>query len=199
MQTGGRRRGFKSWFVEPYRQVKLGLLFLVLNLLFSALILSVFGYYIWDVYQAVATYFQLSGDQGGQILEKMQTPLIAGIVLIAVFMVSTILISVRYTHAIYGPLVSIHRFLDDTLEGRVARPLQLRESDQLKELAVKLNQVGERLSDHRRSGVLQPVYKFLDELLAGRRPEPLHIRESDQLSELASKLNRLRDQYKGSN
>ena len=37
MKQSGRRRGFKSWFVEPYRQVKLGLLFIVVNLVFSAL------------------------------------------------------------------------------------------------------------------------------------------------------------------
>ena len=196
MQTQGRRRGFKSWFVEPYRQVKLGLVFLVINLIFSGLILSIFGYYVWEVYRAVETYFQLSGDQANQILEKLRLPLAVGSGLIGVFVICTILASVRYTHEIYGPLVSIHRFLDDTLQGRVAKPLQLRESDQLKELAVKLNQLAERqLGDNRRNSLI-PIHKFLDDALAGIKPAPIQLRETDQLQELATKLNKFVDKFR---
>ena len=39
MKQSGRRRGFVSWFVEPYRQVKLGLIFLLLNFVFAGLTL----------------------------------------------------------------------------------------------------------------------------------------------------------------
>ena len=141
MKKSGRRRGFSSWFVEPHRQVKLGLMFILLNLTFSVLIFAVFGYYFLDVYQSMELYFELSGAQGGEVLEKFQGPMfIAGFLLLA-FVVTSFLLSVKYTHEIYGPLVSIHRFLDDLLGGETVEPINLRESDQLQELASKLNQV----------------------------------------------------------
>jgi len=146
MKPSSRRRGFISWFVEPYRQVKLGLIFLFLNLTFAGLIFLVFGYYLWDVYQAMAAYFQFSNQQNLEVLTKFQTPALLGSALLLVFVGLTILVSVRYTHRIYGPLVSIHRFLDELLSNQPVSPLLLRESDQLKELAEKLNHLAEQIT-----------------------------------------------------
>ena len=193
MKTTGRRRGFKSWFVEPYKQVKLGLMFLIVNLVFSALILTVFGYYTWDMYTAVSSYFHLTDEQSGLALAKFTTPLIVGGGLIALFVVCTILISVKYTHEIYGPLVSIHRFLDQYLEGKRPDHLQLRESDQLKDLADKLNTIAEVKGTDQRQSSMMPVYRFLDELTEGKKPKELKMRESDQLFMLLDKLNKLSD------
>lgn len=190
---GARRRGFTSWFVEPYRQVKLGLVFLVVNFVFAALIFGVFAYYLWDVYQAMVGYFELSGAQGGEILSKMATPMLWGAGLILVFVVTTILVSVKYTHAIYGPLVSIHRYLDDLLEEKRVSPLTLRDSDQLQDLATKLNKVSERYIIDQRQSSLVPVYRFIDELLQGQQPKPLEVRGSDHFKDLVNKLNKLAD------
>src|SRR4051812_77355 len=102
-----RRRGFKSWFVEPYKQVRLGLMFLLVNFVFSFLIVGVFGYFIMDMYSAVSTYFKLSGNESAMTMNKFIFPLAMGASLIVLFVVTTILVSVRYTHEIYGPLVNI--------------------------------------------------------------------------------------------
>jgi hypothetical protein len=190
--TAGRRRGLKSWLVEPYQQIKLGLIFLLLNILFSILILSVFGYFIWDVYSTLEAYFQLSKDQGLITLSKLSTPLLIGGLLLLVFVGLSILISVKYTHRIYGPLVSITRFLDEWLSEKTPRPLILRNSDELKELAARLNLLSEIYLGGKRGSSLQPVYKFIDTLIEGRIPEkPLSLRDSDRLEELCEKLNTL--------
>lgn len=191
MKPYGRRRGFKSWFVEPYRQVKLGLLFIVVNLIFSSLIFGIFGFYVWDMYSSVSVYFSLSSDQKELMLAKFTTPVVVGAGLIALFVVTTIMLSVKYTHRIYGPLVSIHRFLDALLEGRRPEPLHLRESDQLKDLAQKLNTLGEISGEDKRQSSLVPVYRFVDDLIAGKHPQDLKLRDTDQLNVLAEKLNAL--------
>ena len=191
MKPTGRRRGFKSWFVEPYRQVKLGLMFLIINLAFAGLIFGIFGYYIWDIYQTLAVYFKLSSDQSTEILLKFQTPVAVGMALIFVFVATSILVAVRYTHQIYGPLVSIHRFLDEYLEGGKVTPLALRESDQLKELAEKLNHLVSLQPNEKRQPNLRPIYSYLDEILAGKMPAPIHARESDAFYGLIERLNKL--------
>lgn len=187
----GRRRGFASWFVEPYKQVRLGLMFLLVNFVFAAMIIGVFGYYIFEMYGAVVTYFKLSQQESILAAQKFTLPLMAGAALIVVFVITTILVSVRYTHEIYGPLVSIHRFLDDVLSGRSAAPINLRESDQLQDLATKLNSVAERMLNDQRSGPMVAIHRYLDELLAGKTPQALKLRDDDQFAELASKLNKL--------
>lgn len=186
----GRRRGPSSWFVEPYRQVKLGLMFIVVNLVFAAAIFGVFGYYLVDIYQAMVVYFQLTPDQGGEILNKLHTPMISAVGLILFFIIVTILLSVRYTHAIYGPLVSIHRFLDDLLEGRKTQNLVLRESDQLQELAEKLNQLAAQ-SQSSHEDDLSRMNQFLGLVLEANNVAPLDLGPSPIQKELASKINSL--------
>lgn len=141
-----RRRGFASWFVEPYKQVKLGLVFLFLNILFAALIFGTFAYFLNDIFEALSTYFQMSGQESSVTMSKFQTPLVIAGVLVLAFVVTTILVSVRYTHRIYGPLVSINRFMDELLAGRKPAAIHLRESDQLQDLANKLNRLSDKLN-----------------------------------------------------
>jgi hypothetical protein len=189
MKRSGRRRGFSSWFVEPYRQVKLGLLFVLLNLMFAGLVLGVFGFYIYDIYQAISVYFALSHEQSAIILAKLQVPVVIGGLLVLAFVVLSVLISVKYTHEIYGPLVSIHRFLDDLLNGRRSAPIHLRESDQLKELAEKLNLLMERFGQDRREPPLAAFHRFMDQLENGESPDPIKLRQDDAWYPLAERLN----------
>lgn len=139
VKSKGRRGGVKSMLVEPYLQVKLGLMFIIVNIIFSILIFGVLTWYVWDVFGALRSYFELTGQDAGVAMDKLQFPLLFIGMLVLAFVGTTIYVAVQYTHQIYGPLVSINRFLDDALEGRQPGRLALRESDQLHELATKLN------------------------------------------------------------
>ena len=140
----GRRLGFRSIFVEPYLQIKLGLFIIILNLLFASAIGGVFSYYIYDVYQAISMYFELDQAENVMTWEKFQVPLLICGGLVISFIVLTLIITARYTHKIYGPLVNIHSFLDLALKGHKPEPLKLRSSDQLNDLAIKINQLYEK-------------------------------------------------------
>lgn len=142
------------------------------------------------MYSSVSGLFFCS-EQKELMLSKFTTPVVVGSGLIILFVVTTIMLSVKYTHRIYGPLVSIHRFLDALLEGRRAEPLHLRESDQLQDLATKLNTLGEVSGGDKRQSTMLPIYRFLDDLMLGQQPQALKVRETDQLSVLAEKLNTL--------
>jgi hypothetical protein len=191
MVQKGRRRGFRSLLVEPFEQVKLGLLFLLVNTLFAVLMLGTFGWYVWDIYKAVSVYFQLSHQESELALAKFYLPVGMIVGLVILFVATTLYVSIRYTHEIYGPLVSIHRFLDELLGGRKPPTINLRESDQLQDLAGKLNNVAERMMDDNRGGPMVAIHRFLDDLNAGRKPTPLALREGDHYRELATKLNTL--------
>lgn len=189
----GRRRGLKSWFVEPYQQVRLGVWFLLINCVFGGLIFAVYSYYVIEVYEAVTMYFQISGSESTEVFAKFRVPLAVGMALVAAFILTTILASVRMTHGFYGPLISIHRFLDDLLSGQAPKPIQLRDSDQLQDLVVKLNRLPrEMISFNEGRSQLTSIQKFLNDLLEGR---PGHLEGSDQdliLADIAKKMKKLR-------
>jgi hypothetical protein len=135
----GRRGGVRSMLVEPYFQVKLGLVFILVNLVFSVLIFGAMTWYVWDMFGALTTYFHLTGQDAGLAMDKLQGPMIVIGLLVLCFVLTTFRFAVSYTHKIYGPLVSINRFLDDAIEGKKPSKLTLREGDQLQDLVGKLN------------------------------------------------------------
>ena len=140
----GRRGGVRSKLVEPYFQIKLGLMFIIVNLLFAMLFAGVMSWVLWDVFGAVKTYFQLSGGDAALTMTKLSTPLILVGVIVVAFVATTFYVAVHYTHKIYGPLVSINRFIDDMVEGKVPSKLALRDGDELQDLVIKLNLLADR-------------------------------------------------------
>jgi hypothetical protein len=193
--TKGRRRGFKSWFVEPYQQVRLGIWFLLINCIFAGLIFAIYGYYVIEVYQAVTMYFQISGAESAQVFAKFRVPLAVGIGLIVGFILTTILVSVRLTHGYYGPLVSINRFLDEFLSGQVPSPIQLRDSDQLKDLVEKLNRLPAQIQNtHEGRQQLVAIQKYLHQIIEGR-DSPLDGSDKDfLLADIAKKIRKIRSE-----
>jgi hypothetical protein len=61
---------------------------------------------------------------------------------------ATFYVAVHYTHKIYGPLVSINRFVDELVEGKTPSRLALRDGDELQDLASKLNILAEKYKNH---------------------------------------------------
>lgn len=137
----GRRQGVGSVLVEPYLQIKLGLFLMVLNLVFAGVIGGLIYYYVMDMYQAMSFYFKLDEAENLMTWNKFSWPLIVCSVVVVTFIVATFIIIIRYTHKIYGPLVSINSFLDKALAGENPKPLQVRQSDYLGDLAEKINQL----------------------------------------------------------
>ena len=99
---------------------------------------------MWDMFEAIRSYFALSGAESMMSLQKFARPALIIVSLALVFIVLTLYLSARYTHQIYGPMVSIKRFLDQIIAGQDPSPIRLRQNDQLQDLVVRLNKIAER-------------------------------------------------------
>jgi hypothetical protein len=144
----GRRGGVRSKLVEPYFQIKLGLMFVIVNLIFSVLIAGLTWWVLSDVFVAVKTYFELTGQDAALTVGKFSTPMMMIAVAVLAFIGATFYVAVHYTHKIYGPLVSINRFVDELVEGKTPSRLALRDGDELQDLASKLNILAEKYKNH---------------------------------------------------
>ncbi len=179
------------YLIEPYKQLRFGIMFISINVIFALLMIIVFGYYLWDIFEAINEYFKLDHSQEMMTASKLAEPLGIFIGLVVLFIISTLYLSARYTHQIYGPLVSIRRYLDDLLEGKNPKPIKLRANDQLHDLVDRLNKLADLSNAGDTSGSLNELIQFTDDLLAGKEPTALGLTEKDPLKSLSLKLNRL--------
>lgn len=169
-KQGNRRGGLLSMVIEPYFQIKLGAMLLVTNLVFGLLISGVVYYFIMDIHDAVRLYFQFTQEEALESWNKFLVPITVCLSLVGVFFLFTFFIIIRYTHQIYGPLVSIHQYIDGLLAAgestaELDYPLELRSSDQLVMLADKLNHLTEKL------GLAPSAMAAMSGPLAAAQPE----------------------------
>ncbi len=183
------RRG--ALLIEPYKQLKFGVMFLLLNLVFAVLTLTVFGYYLWDIYQAMIRFFQLDEAQSLVTMQKLQVPFLAAVALLALFIMTTLYFSVYYTHRIYGPLVSIRRFLDQLIQGENPGVIQVRNTDQLQDLVVRLNGIAEQHVKLQKTDSIVAVNQYIEALIQEKSPSALHVPQNDALYSVALRLERL--------
>ena len=181
----------KKILVEPYLQLKFGLVFVCLNLIFSILVLSLFGYYMWDMFSSIQNYFQLNAAQSLMTLEKFYTPALIGLLTITIFVIFTIYLSIHYTHSIYGPIVSIKKMLENTIAGCQPKTINIRKTDQLKDLVTLINQLNESSIYTKEHKSYIEINKFLDSLLAQSRPKSMKVKKEDLMYSISSKLEKI--------
>ena len=196
MAQGGRRGGVRAWLVEPYFQIRLGLMVILLNVIFAALIGGVFYYYMYDVYETINVYFKLTKGQSLDTFMKFAKPLSYAGGIVVLFIICTFIVSIRYTHQIYGPLVSIRRYLDEWADGRTPAPLQLRSSDQLNDLAAKLNEINSQTQNTSSPSTseLEKVVEFVESLQRGESAEAPQFGSNPQLKKLVDSIKKLSSQ-----
>lgn len=183
------RRG--AILIEPYKQLRFGLTFLLINLIFSSLIVSIVGYLIWDIYEALSIYFQLDDQQSAMTLNKLIKPAIIIFVLIIAFIFTTLMASAKYTHQIYGPKVSIKRFLNEISQGKNPEPIKLRSDDQLQDLAESLNNMTKQILLHKNHQSIKLIESYLDDLIEKKPPQKITLDPSDALYDISKKLAKL--------
>lgn len=178
-------------FIEPYRQLRFGIMFLGLNFVFSCAILGVFAYYLLDIYGAIVEYFKLDPLESGMTLSKLGVPFGVAAALILVFIGLTLYFSAYYTHQIYGPLVSIRRFLDQVLRGESPAPIQLRKKDQLHDLVGRLNGLARQLEQ--KTDSIESVNQYIESMIHGEEPMALPVLPTtDPLHTVVAQLERLK-------
>lgn len=140
-----QQRKWQNILVEPFVQIKMGAYVLALSLIYS----TALGVFIWDAFDEQMFQFQEVYEGNSPDFIFSQGPHTAYIfalaALVAVFILIMLLLIVRRTHRMFGPMVSIERFVDSVTQGDYTQRLKLREKDDLKDLAESLNRVAAAL------------------------------------------------------
>jgi signal transduction histidine kinase len=143
--TRAKRRSLRAYLVEPFQQIRFGMHVIVVSLLFATL----FSYLTYSAfveqYSQVIEIFSVTetSDLITNDIFKKNGLLIGGALF--GFCATMMFVVVRRTHKMYGPMVSIMRFLRELQKGNYAVRIHVREKDDFKGLVSKLNELAETL------------------------------------------------------
>ncbi len=151
---GGRRLSLTAHLVEPFKQVRFGLYVIGVFFAFLAVLVGVLVWAFREQYLQVMDWFSIAQDAAPDLMLNDVSQRAAFIVsgVLVLFVITMLNVIVRRTHRMYGPMISIHRFIEELKRGNYSARLKTRERDDFQDLVSHLNDLAESL--HARHGVL---------------------------------------------
>lgn len=145
----GKRR-LATYLVEPFKQIRFGLYVVAVCSFFAILFGVAFVHAFHEQYSQVVEIFQVI-DEKALISNDVfaRNTLIMSLILVA-FVMSIVGVVVRRTHRMYGPMISIMRFVVELSAGNYNARINIRERDDFQDLVRSLNRLAVAL--HTRHG-----------------------------------------------
>ena len=151
MPAQQQQRKLKNFFLQPLLQIRLGLYSVLLAVFFSSIIFSILYLNLIDVATIIQTLTDSGSGTRALFHEYISQTTWSIVSLILVFVASSIMISVTYTHKLVGPTVAFRHHLQKLRQGNFKDRIALRKGDAFGEIAWELNQLTELLEQHQGS------------------------------------------------
>ncbi len=126
-EVSNRRQGI---FIDKQFQGKLIAVALVLIVTVSV------GFFILWISSAAS---RAASSQTGEATGVMGAGIVILLLLILLLVVATVVMGLRFSHRIVGPIYAINRHLNWVREGNYTRDLQLRDKDEFQNLGATMN------------------------------------------------------------
>jgi len=143
-----KRRTFRAYLVEPFKQIRFGLHVVFVSLLFSALFAYFFLRAFLEQYQQVFEWFNVVDAESQTAMLDNEVFIRNGYILaatIVAFVLTTLYVVVRRTHRMYGPMISMMRYVAELKKGNYAVRIHIRERDDFHNFVAELNALAEEL------------------------------------------------------
>lgn len=139
------KRQISAYLVEPFKQIRFGLHVTAVCLISVILLSYVFVNSFYEQYQHVAEIFKVAEVDDLVVNDVfVRNAWKLGFVLLGM-VAATVGVVVWRTHKMYGPVVSIQRFLKELHRGNYAVRLSIRQRDDFKNVVESLNQLASEL------------------------------------------------------
>jgi hypothetical protein len=147
-QSSWKKRNLKYVLIEPFKQIKLGIYVMALSVVFVCFASYLIYGALTAQYQQVMDIFQVVDASKQWELttnDVFKSSALKIILLFSVYILALMGVVLRFTHKIYGPLVSIERYIDRVSAGHYRDRVKTRDHDDLQTLVGKLNVLAEQL------------------------------------------------------
>jgi hypothetical protein len=147
--TSRRQRSAKNYLLKPMVQVRIGLYSITLGFMYVVGLVGVLYATLSRVYTLVQDLTPDDAQLAHIVEAGFRETAIYVVALSLVFIVSTVFVSVVYTHRLVGPTFAFRRHLKALREGRYEVRTALRKDDAFVEVADELNALSETLERSR--------------------------------------------------
>ncbi len=138
-----KKRRLSNLLLQPLLQTQIGLYCIALSLIFTALIGIVLYQNLGSLYDVFFTLTDGKVKLHAVVTAYLQNIQAWVLLCLGAYILSTIGISVLYTHRLVGPTVAFRRHLDAIEAGDYSYRTILRKGDAFQEVATRLNEVSE--------------------------------------------------------
>lgn len=131
--------------VRPRQQLRYAIVLVAGGVIAQALVIWVMTYFINHTVQEVIVANHLDGDMGKTITQTISLSMTLMMITAVAFAMLAVLIGVKLSHRIYGPLVPFQRHIQQLKDGHYSHRMNLRRTDDLVEMKDALNSLAEAL------------------------------------------------------
>lgn len=140
-----KRRTFRAYLVEPFKQIRFGLHVASVSVLFAGIFAYLFLDAFREQYEQVFALFQVADQTEvlhNDIFLKNRIKIVTAIL---TFVCITLWVVVRRTHRMYGPMISMMRFVSELKRGNYAIRINIRQRDDFQNFVSELNALAAEL------------------------------------------------------
>ena len=144
--TDSPRRAPRGLLVRPRQQFRYAFTLVAGGIIAQSLVIGVMAFFINSTIASTIEIHKLDPAVGSTITNAITVSMSLLMLIAVAFALIAVLIGVKLSHRIYGPLVPFTRHIDQLKEGRYSNRMNLRRTDDLVELKDALNSLAEALN-----------------------------------------------------
>lgn len=141
-------RKIVHYLLQPFIQLKIGLVQSVLSLAFVCGL----GWYSWfklhQITEVIATLTQADAEVSEMIANYLSSVAVVAAIAAVVFILVTLTVTVLMTHKMIGPTIAFRRLIKDLLQEKFGAKISLRKGDAFQEVADDLNNLSQYLTKY---------------------------------------------------
>ncbi|NDE16303.1 hypothetical protein EBZ80_15360 [bacterium] len=144
---GVNRRSIRNFLLQPFLQIQLGLVSVVLSLAFAGVIGWIFYVHL-NRFAAVVIQLTDAEEEVLKLLFSSLADMRSSLLLaIFAFLIFNITASIIFTHKMVGPTVAFRRLIRGLIDGKYGMQIKLRSGDAFVEVADDLNELSRALAE----------------------------------------------------
>jgi len=140
---GKAKRRVRNFVLQPLLQVKVGLYFIIVSMMFAAALALIIYYNFGGLVNSIVLLTDAEDEVRELFLDYWKGTQLWIYMTFAIYLMASISLSVLYTHRMVGPTFAFRRHIRSIAEGRYNARTHLRKGDAFSEVADELNHLSE--------------------------------------------------------
>ena len=133
--------------VRPRQQLKYAMILVCGGIMAQSIIIGSVVYFMSQSIKSITSTYHLDPEVGAVITNAITNSLVLVMLVATAVAMAAILIGIKLSHRIYGPMIPFRRHIDELKDGNFGSRIRLRKDDDLLEIRDALNDLAITLEE----------------------------------------------------